>query len=108
MMEQMLDKALKGRGQVDFTGGGRGETSGQADTNKGTPGEPGMEGPREWRVGQQADQGAQWSVGSGAVGRRARAQGARDKGRGLGRNQARSGGGAGPRNGRRGRAPWRE
>ena len=108
MMEQMLDKALKGRGQVEVTGGGGGETLGQADTNKETPGEPEMEGPRAWRVGQQADQGAQGSAGSGAGGQR---QGSGPRAQPAG--QVRSGGGAGrggagPHNGRRGRAPWRE
>ena len=99
MMEQMLDKALKGRGQVEVTGGGGGETSGQADTNKETPGEPGMEGPRAWRVGQQADQGAQGSAGSGAGGQgqgsgpRAQPAGqARSGGGGAGRGRATGGG----------------
>ena len=57
MMQQMLDKALKDRGQVEAIGGSRGESSGQAGTNREMPGESETGGPQALRVGQWDDRG---------------------------------------------------
>lgn len=68
MMQQMLDKALKDRGQVEAIGGSRGESSGQAGTNREMPGESETGGPQALRVGQWDDRGTQGLAGLGAGG----------------------------------------